>query len=258
MTDDDITDDDINGDGDLAAGDFLSWLTDMQRAIRGECGSDVPCRGCTACCTSSQFVHIGPDEVDTLARIPAELLFPAPRLPVGHVVLGYDERGHCPMLIDNRCSIYQHRPQACRTYDCRVFPAAGLTARMTAGLTAGLTIGRKHDAGTGNDLIAQQARRWDFSHPTEADQIEHDAVRTAAAFIDEHPDLLPGGAPPPNRTQLAVLAIEIHHVFLRHDDNTGRTTLVVPDAAVVRGEVMRQMAGGIKATVAHPPAPPPT
>ena len=123
-------------------------------------------------------------------------------------------------------------------------------------LTAGLTIGRKHDAGAGNDLIAQQARRWDFSHPTQADQIEHDAVRTAAAFIDEHPDLLPGGAPPPNRTQLAVLAIEIHHVFLRHDDNTGRTTLVVPDAAVVRGEVMRQMAAGIKARGRPPPAPP--
>jgi hypothetical protein len=33
-----------------------------------------------------------------LARIPAELLFPAPRLPPGHVVLGYDERGHADLL----------------------------------------------------------------------------------------------------------------------------------------------------------------
>ena len=62
----------------------------------------MPCGTCTACCTSSQFVHIGPDEVDTLAHIPAELLFPAPRMPKGHVLLGYDERGHCPMLIDER------------------------------------------------------------------------------------------------------------------------------------------------------------
>ena len=38
--------------------------------------SDVPCNGCTACCRSSQFVHVGPDEADTLAHIPAELLFP--------------------------------------------------------------------------------------------------------------------------------------------------------------------------------------
>ena len=86
----------------------------------------MPCNGCTACCTSSQFVHIGPDETDTLAHIPAELLFPAPLRPRGHVLMGYDERGHCPMLIDNRCSIYEHRPQTCRTYDCRVFPAAGV------------------------------------------------------------------------------------------------------------------------------------
>ena len=39
-----------------------------------------PCRAvtCTACCTSSQFVHIEPDETDTLAHIPAALRFPAP------------------------------------------------------------------------------------------------------------------------------------------------------------------------------------
>ncbi len=92
----------MNADGDLPAGDFSSWMIEMQGAIRGEHGSDVPCDGCTACCTSSQFIHIGPDETDTLAHIPAELLFPAPGLPPGHVVLGYDERGHCPMLIDER------------------------------------------------------------------------------------------------------------------------------------------------------------
>jgi Fe-S-cluster containining protein len=88
--------------------------------------NDVPCGACTACCTSSQFVHIEPDEVDTLARIPAELRFPAPGLPKGHVVLGYDERGHCPMLVDGRCSIYEHRPRACRAYDCRIFAVTGV------------------------------------------------------------------------------------------------------------------------------------
>src|ERR1700680_3946260 len=107
-----MADGNVSEAGPLAAGDFSAWINDMQRAIRGERGSDVPCGGCTACCTSSQFIHIAPDETDTLYRIPAELLFSAPRLPRGHVVLGYDERGHCPMLIDNRCSIYQHRPRA--------------------------------------------------------------------------------------------------------------------------------------------------
>ena len=108
------------------AGDFSSWLRAMQAAIREERDADVPCGTCTACCTSSQFVHIAPDETDTLSHIPSALLFPAPRLPRGHVLLGYDERGHCPMLVDGQCSIYEHRPRTCRTYDCRVFPASGL------------------------------------------------------------------------------------------------------------------------------------
>ena len=121
-----MVDEDTGDTRDLAAGDFSSWVVEMRATIRGEQGSEVPCGGCTACCTSSQFIHIEPDETDTLSRIPAELLFPAPRLPRGHVLLGYDERGHCPMLIDDQCSIYEHRPKTCRTYDCRIFPAAGV------------------------------------------------------------------------------------------------------------------------------------
>ncbi len=63
------------------------------------------------------FVHIKPDETQTLRRIPRALLFPAPGLPKGHRVMGYDDRGYCPMLVDDKCSIYEDRPQACRTYD---------------------------------------------------------------------------------------------------------------------------------------------
>ena len=88
----------------IPAGEFSAWLTGMLAAIARERSSDVPCGGCTACCTSSQFVHIGPDEADTLAHIDPRLLFPAPLLPAGHVVMGYDERGRCPMLIDDVCS----------------------------------------------------------------------------------------------------------------------------------------------------------
>src|SRR5437868_3481590 len=104
---------DASEDEGLAAGDFSSWVRGMLGALRGEHGSDVPCGACTACCTSSQFVHVEPDETDTLSRIPAELLFPAPRLPRGHMLMGYDERGHCPMLIEGKCSIYEHRPRTC-------------------------------------------------------------------------------------------------------------------------------------------------
>jgi Fe-S-cluster containining protein len=168
-------------EGDLAAGDFSSWLTAMQAALRGEADADVPCAGCTACCTASQFVHIAPDETDTLAHIPPELLFPAPRLPRGHVVLGYDERGHCPMLVDGRCSIYEHRPRTCRIYDCRIFPAAGLEID-----------------GEEKVLIAHRVGRWRFSYPTPADEADHDAVRAAAASLAEQHD---------NVTEVALLAI---------------------------------------------------
>src|SRR5487761_2058332 len=108
------------------AGRFSLWLDTFLGALRSGETSDVPCGSCTACCTSSQFVHISPDEVETLASIPTELLFPAPRLPRGHVLMGYDEHGHCPMLVAGKCSIYEQRPRTCRSYDCRVFAASVL------------------------------------------------------------------------------------------------------------------------------------
>lgn len=216
----------MTGEGGLAAGDFSSWLIEMRAAIGGERGSDVPCDGCTACCTSSQFVHIGPDETETLSRIPEQLLFPAPRMPQGHVLLGYDERGHCPMLIDNQCSIYEHRPRTCRTYDCRIFPAAGIE------------IDDKDKV-----QIAERARRWQFGFPTRADRNQHDAVRAAAAFLAEHPDVLADGTAPTNATQLAVLAIEVHGAFLGNDEETDHLTVVEPDADRVRVEVVRGTAG---------------
>ena len=73
------------------------------------------------------FIHIQPEETQTLQRIPRALLFPAPGLPKGHVLMGYCDKGQCPMLVDNQCSIYEHRPQTCRDYDCRVFAATGIS-----------------------------------------------------------------------------------------------------------------------------------
>jgi Fe-S-cluster containining protein len=176
---------------DLDAGDFSSWLATTQRAIRGEIDADVPCDGCTACCRSSQFVHIAPDEIDTLAHIPPALLFPAPRMAPGHVVLGYDERGHCPMLVDDGCSIYAHRPRTCRTYDCRVFAAAGVELDDP-----------------GQVEIDERARRWRFRHPTARDRVQHAAVQAVAAELREHPERLPDSVTPMNATQLAVYAVE--------------------------------------------------
>ncbi|MEA2687341.1 MAG: uncharacterized protein QOE93_2536 [Actinomycetota bacterium] len=196
----------VTDDGPLPAGTFSTWLDGMELALRGEADSDVPCDGCTACCRSSQFVHIGPEERDTLAHIPENLLFPAPRSPKGHVLMGYDEHGRCPMLIDDRCSIYEHRPRTCRTYDCRVFPAAGVEV-----------------VDQDQADIARRARRWRFDHPHEVDRVEHEAVQAAARFVRERADVLPAGAVPANATQQAVLAVRLHDAFLGDD----------PEAAVI-------------------------
>ncbi|MGI8685808.1 MAG: YkgJ family cysteine cluster protein [Acidimicrobiales bacterium] len=205
----------MSTDAPLAAGGFSAWLAGMDRALRGDADSDVPCGSCTACCTSSQFVHIGPDEADTLAHIPAQLLFPAPRLPEGHVLLGYDELGHCPMLIGGACSIYEHRPRTCRTYDCRVFPAAGVEPEEQPD-------------------IAGRTRRWQFDFADPADEIEHEAVRAAVRFVAERGDLLPAGTAPTSAVQRAVLAIELHGAFLRRDGASGAMAVVEPEPEAIK------------------------
>jgi uncharacterized protein len=183
--------DDAPGDGTpLQAGGYAAWLAGMDAALRGERDADVACDGCTACCASSQFVHIAPDETEALAHIPATLLFPAPRLPGGHVLMGYDERGRCPMLVDGGCSIYEHRPRTCRTYDCRVFPATGV-------------------APDDKPAIAQRARRWRFDVTTAEDRAARDAVRAAARYVRERGSELPDADRPATATQHAVVAIRL-------------------------------------------------
>jgi Fe-S-cluster containining protein len=158
---------DAPSEAPTAAGDFAVWLTDAAAVVRGETAADVPCAGCTACCRAAQFVHIEPDERDTLAHIPSALLFPAPQRPRGHMVMGYDERGHCPMLVDDRCSIYEHRPRTCRAYDCRMLAATGVEV----------------DDNTGD--LAARVRRWRFSFAHEEDLHNHEALREIARALPQ-------------------------------------------------------------------------
>jgi uncharacterized protein len=189
---------------DLAAGGFSSWLRTTRLALAGRHVADVPCGGCTACCTSSYFIHIQPEESQTLARVPRKLLFPAPGQPKGTKVLGYSENGLCPMFIDGSCSIYADRPSTCRTYDCRVFAATGIPA-----------------GDAGKALINARVRRWFFDFSTETDRDRHSAVRAAIAFLKRHEDAFPSGFVPDNPTQLALLAIKVHAAFCAGQDEAG-------------------------------------
>ena len=185
------------GGGGRDAGPFGPWLQSMTAVLRGEPGAtvDVPCDGCTACCESSQFVLVGPDEHAARSMIPAGLLFPAPGAPEGFSVLPYDQHGRCPMLGETGCLIYEHRPRTCRAYDCRVLAAAGV------------------DPGPGKPAIGRRVSEWRFQLDGPDDEVASDSVRSAAAFLAEHGTDLPGGNPPP--TQLAALAVEVHDLFLR-------------------------------------------
>ena len=180
----------------------------------------MDCGGCSACCESSYFIHVRPEETDALAHIPAELLFPAPDLPTGNVLLGYDKKGRCPMLGDGRCSVYGHRPLTCRTYDCRIFAAAGMAADRA--------------------LITESSRRWRFSYPTEHDRVQHEAVRAAARFLQHHAECFPGGVLPASPVQVAILAVKVFEVFLRPDGQAGAPRLPASEAEIV--------AAGVKAS----------
>lgn len=201
--------------GELDAGPIARWAEELTRAVADGATTDVPCGTCTACCTSSQFVLIGPDEVDTLAHVPAELRFPAPGAPRGWVLLPYDEHGRCPMLGDSGCSIYEHRPRTCRTYDCRVFAATGI------------------EPDAGQPAIAERVRRWRFSTKGSADEAAQRAVHDAAVFLTTHVQELAGAGLPPTPTQRAVLAVELRGHFTGEDD---------PAVAEIAVEVRRRFA----------------
>ena len=176
----------------IAAGSFSNWLADTQQARP----ADVPCGSCNACCRSSYFIHIRPDDIDALADIPEALLFPAPGLPQGHFIMGFNQHGTCPMLVDNQCSIYTHRPQTCRDYDCRLFAATGIAAGETD----------KED-------VNAQAMRWQFDYSNQNDESKQRAVTAAVAFLQGNADLFADGVLPSNATQIALLALNIAHLF---------------------------------------------
>jgi Fe-S-cluster containining protein len=180
-------------EGALPAGDFSEWLRDLRAALAQGGDAVVPCGDCRACCTSSYFIHVGPDERDTLEHLPAELLFEAPGAPRGHRVMGYDRRGHCPMFAKGECSVYAHRPRTCRTYDCRVFAATGIEADRPA--------------------IAARARRWVFGYPSEQDRADRDAVGDAAVFLRKHGECFTGGRVSDAPSRVAVAAVEVCDLF---------------------------------------------
>lgn len=183
-------------DAPLPAGNFSEWLRAMRAALAGRGGMDVACGDCRGCCVSSYYVKVRARETAAVAAIGAENLRPGPAGDSGGRLLGCRDDGTCLMLRDGNCSIYPHRPETCRTYDCRVFTAAGM------------------NAGPDKPVINARVARWRFDYPSEQDRDEQHAVTAAAAYLRQHPVRFPGGHVPARPSEIAVLAIKAYEVFL--------------------------------------------
>ncbi len=162
----------MTGSDSGATGSFTVWLGQIAQAINEGADSDVPCGSCTACCRSSQFILVAETDIAARAVIPPELLFAAPGLPSGNHVMGFDANGHCPMFRESGCSIYASRPQACRTYDCRIFPATGIDPAID-----------------GHREIAARASQWQFDDSAQ-DAQALGRVRTAAEYVTANAEAL--------------------------------------------------------------------
>ncbi len=205
----------MNNTSVIEAGDFGRWL----KLTRAAEAADVPCGECNACCRASYFIHIAEHEEKTRKHVPQTLIFPAPGSGGKQWVMGFDDTGRCPMLKQNSCSIYPHRPQTCRDYDCRVFAAAGISARQSG-------------EGDAKAEVDEQVRRWRFSYRNSADKRKHEAVKAAAAYINKYQQQL-GALTPSTPTALALASLHIHELFLAEDAKD----LVTPDLKAVKAHL---------------------
>src|SRR5262245_57520122 len=73
---------------------------------------DVPCNGCTACCTYPVALHpsLGDDPRDYDYDV----------VEGGIVIKGRPD-GKCIYVTDKGCSIWATRPAVCRGFDCRTY-----------------------------------------------------------------------------------------------------------------------------------------
>jgi len=61
----------------LHAGTFSLWLHNIRKALLENRGITVRCGECDACCRSSYFIHIKPEETKTFNRIPKRTFIPS-------------------------------------------------------------------------------------------------------------------------------------------------------------------------------------
>lgn len=187
----------MNNSTQLDAGLFEPWLQELTGSLKGNGSTKVNCGECRGCCRSSYFIPIEKDEKATLKKIPVYLLFNLPGDKSGQKFIAIDKQGACAMLKNANCSIYPTRPQACRTYDCRVFSAANL-----------------FPSEKNQFEIAERARKWVFSYQSDEGIEIHNAIKEVASFIRRAGYAFPDGRYPVRIEDVAVTAIKASSVAL--------------------------------------------
>lgn len=116
-----------------AAGSPTKFIADWRRRMDRKVSTgetepaSVPCNGCIACCYyKSVDVNPAADDISQLDVVPN------PEQP-GGFRLRKAENGACVHLTAIGCGVYDHRPVACKDYDCRVYGLAGMVERYDNG-----------------------------------------------------------------------------------------------------------------------------
>lgn len=174
------------------------WVDDFTRHISEHEGIDVPCGDCAACCESSMFILLRPEDSAAKRAIPSELRFVAPGMPEGFEVMGYDQDGRCPMH-RRGCTIYAERPLTCRQFDCRVFPVTETTAdeqSMQSIYRASQRMQFLPQTGEDQRLIQRLSR---------IAQVLHDDAKSSTSTMPRH------------SSSRASMAIEVHEYCTEQD-----------------------------------------
>lgn len=113
---------------DLATGQQSQgrWGGDPRAVLTGIASgqSRVPCNGCKECCYHTR-VDVDPQEEppERLKHLSVE------RDENGYYWLQKRPDGSCAHLGENGCTVYDYRPSACRSYDCRLYAITGILDR---------------------------------------------------------------------------------------------------------------------------------
>lgn len=101
---------------------FVAKVDELCSRIQSEFADQLACRvGCSGCCR-----HISLVWVEAMALATALQALPANEAAAIRLRGEYAETdGECPLLIKDRCALYDHRPIICRTHGLPILTGVG-------------------------------------------------------------------------------------------------------------------------------------